>query len=43
VYNLTGRQNPYSVYYVTQGGAVAGYQLSIFATAIPYVNYNIRF
>jgi hypothetical protein len=43
VYNLTGRQNPYSVYYVTQGGTISGYQLSIFGAAIPYVNYNIRF
>lgn len=43
VYNLTGRQNPYSVYYVTQGGTISGYQLSIFGSVIPYVNYNIRF
>jgi hypothetical protein len=43
VYNLTGRQNPYSVYYVTKGGTIGGYQLSIFATAIPYINYNVRF
>ena len=43
VYNLTGRKNPYSVYYVSQNGAVNGYKLSIFGSAIPYVNYNIRF
>ncbi|HEV2354384.1 MAG TPA: TonB-dependent receptor, partial [Puia sp.] len=43
VYNLTGRHNPYSVYYVSQNGAVNGYQLSIFGSAIPFVNYNIRF
>ena len=43
VYNLTGRQNPYSVYYVSQNGVVNGYQLSIFGSAIPYINYNIRF
>jgi len=43
IYNLTGRQNPYSVYYVTQGGTISGYQLSIFGSIIPYVNYNIRF
>lgn len=43
IYNLTGRQNPYSVYYITQGGTVSGYQLSIFGSIIPYVNYNIRF
>ncbi len=43
VYNLTGRKNPYSVYYVTENGVINGYKLSIFGSAIPYVNYNIRF
>ena len=43
IYNLTGRQNPYSVYYITQGGTVSGYQLSIFGSIIPYVSYNIKF
>ena len=43
VYNLTGRHNPYSVYYVSQNGVVNGYKLSIFGSAIPFVNYNIRF
>ncbi len=43
VYNLTGRKNPYSVYYVSENGVVNGYKLSIFGSAIPYVNFNIRF
>ena len=43
VYNLTGRQNAYSTYFTSQGGAINGYQLSIFAKPIPFVNYNIRF
>ncbi|HVW61822.1 MAG TPA: TonB-dependent receptor [Puia sp.] len=43
VYNLTGRRNPYSVYYTSENGAVNGYKLSIFGSAIPYVNFNIRF
>ncbi|SKA13556.1 TonB-dependent receptor [Sediminibacterium ginsengisoli] len=43
VYNLTGRKNPYSVYYVSENGVVNGYKLSIFGNAIPYVNFNIRF
>ncbi len=43
VYNLTGRHNPYSVYYVSENGVVNGYKLSIFGSAIPFVNYNIRF
>ncbi len=43
VYNLTGRQNPYSVYFTSETGAIKGYKLSIFARALPYINYNIRF
>lgn len=43
VYNLTARQNPYSVYFVQESGKIRGYQLSIFGTAIPFVTYNIRF
>jgi hypothetical protein len=43
VYNLTGRKNPYSVYYVSENGAINGYKLSIFGNAIPFVNFNIRF
>ncbi|MBC7829054.1 MAG: TonB-dependent receptor [Chitinophagaceae bacterium] len=42
-YNLTGRKNPYSVYFVTENGRVNGYKLSIFGSIIPFVNYNIRF
>ncbi|MDP3667265.1 MAG: TonB-dependent receptor [Sediminibacterium sp.] len=43
VYNLTAKKNPYSVYFSTENGVVNGYKLSIFGTAIPYINYNIRF
>ncbi|MBZ5859353.1 TonB-dependent receptor [Flavihumibacter profundi] len=43
VYNLTGRKNAYSVYYVSENGNINGYKLSIFGNAIPYVNFNIRF
>lgn len=43
VYNLTARKNPYSVYYTTENGMINGYKLSIFGTAIPFINYNIRF
>ena len=43
VYNLTGRKNPYSVYFVTEDGRVNGYKLSIFGSVIPFVNFNIRF
>jgi hypothetical protein len=43
VYNLTGRANAYSNYFTATGGVVSGYQLSIFAKPIPFINYNIRF
>lgn len=43
VYNMTGRKNPYSIYYVSQGGAINGYKLSIFGSAIPFVSFNIKF
>jgi len=43
VYNLTGRKNPYSVYYVSENGVINGYKLSIFGNAIPYINFNISF
>ena len=43
VYNALARKNAYSVYYVTEGGQVQGYKLSVFGTAIPYVSLNIRF
>lgn len=42
-YNLLGRKNAYSVYYVVDGGEVHGYKLSIFGAPIPFVSYNIKF
>jgi hypothetical protein len=43
IYNVTGRQNVYSVYFVQEGGKIKGYQLSIFGTLIPFITYNIKF
>jgi outer membrane receptor protein involved in Fe transport len=43
VYNLTGRRNPYSIYFKSQNGVINGYQLSIFGQAIPTVTYNFKF
>jgi hypothetical protein len=43
VYNLTGRKNPYSVYFVSENGVINGYKISIFGSVIPFVNFNIRF
>jgi hypothetical protein len=43
VYNLLGRHNAYSVYYVTQNNVINGYMLSVFARPIPTVTYNFKF
>jgi CarboxypepD_reg-like domain/TonB-dependent Receptor Plug Domain len=43
VYNLTGRKNPYSVYFIQTAGTIKGYQLSIFGTQIPFITYTIKF
>lgn len=42
-YNLTGRRNAYSVYFVSENGAVKGYKLSIFGTIVPFITYNFKF
>ncbi|SFH19807.1 TonB-dependent receptor domain-containing protein [Pedobacter insulae] len=42
-YNLTGRKNAYSTYFTQEGGVINGYKLSIFASTIPFINYNIKF
>jgi hypothetical protein len=43
VYNVTGRDNAYSVFYRSENGIVQGYQLSIFSQPIPTITYNFRF
>ncbi|MEP6595795.1 MAG: TonB-dependent receptor plug domain-containing protein, partial [Ginsengibacter sp.] len=43
VYNLTGRKNPYSVYFVSENTVVNGYKLSIFGNPISFLNFNIKF
>ena len=42
-YNVTGRKNPYSVFYTSDGRSVSGHMLSVFATQIPYANINLKF
>lgn len=43
VYNVTGRQNPYSVFFKSEENTVKSYKLSIFGCPIPYITYNIKF
>ncbi len=42
-YNITGRDNAYSVYYNQENGRVKGYKLTIFSNPMPFINYNIKF
>ena len=43
VYNVTGRKNAYSVYFITENEIINGYKLSIFAQPIYTVTYHFRF
>lgn len=43
VFNLLGRQNVYSVYFVSSGSEIKGYKLSVFARAIPTITYSFDF
>ncbi|WP_117883295.1 TonB-dependent receptor [Aureibaculum luteum] len=43
VYNVLGRNNPFSVYFVTEDGAIKGYKSSIFSVPVPTITYNFKF
>lgn len=43
VYNVTGRNNAYSVFSAVSNGNIATYKLSVFSQAIPTITYNFRF
>lgn len=43
VYNVLGRSNPYSVYFVNNEGKINAYKTSIFAIPIPTITYNFKF
>ncbi len=44
IYNVYGRKNPYSVFFVDQGGGVLKpYQLSLIGTAVPSITYSFKF
>lgn len=43
IYNVLGRNNPYSVYFVTKDGEIKAYQNSIFAVPVPTITYNFKF
>jgi hypothetical protein len=43
VYNVLGRSNPYSIYFVTEKGQVKAYKTSIFSIPVPSITYNFKF
>ena len=43
VYNVLGRNNPYSLFFVTEDGNVKALQSSIFGIPIPTITYNFKF
>ncbi|MCY2687294.1 carboxypeptidase-like regulatory domain-containing protein [Salinimicrobium sp. TH3] len=43
VYNVLGRNNPYSVFFITEGGEVKALQSSIFSIPVPTITYNLKF
>jgi len=43
VYNLTGRNNPYSVYFRSEEGVIKGYKLSIFGQPVITLSWNFKF
>ena len=43
VYNVLGRNNPYSVFFVTENNEIKAYKSSIFAIPVPTITYNFRF
>ncbi|GAA3596264.1 carboxypeptidase-like regulatory domain-containing protein [Flavivirga amylovorans] len=43
VYNVLGRNNPYSVFFVNENGQIKGYKSSIFSIPVPTITYNFKF
>jgi len=43
IYNVLGRNNPYSVFFVSEEAGVRAYQSSIFSMPVPTITYNFKF
>ncbi|WP_299253594.1 TonB-dependent receptor [uncultured Lacinutrix sp.] len=43
VYNVLGRNNPYSVYFANNEGKIRAYKTSIFSIPVPTITYNFKF
>jgi len=43
IYNVLGRNNPYSVFFVTEDGQIKAYKSSIFSIPVPTLSFNFKF
>lgn len=43
IYNLLGRDNPYSVFFNVEGNEIKGYKYIVFGIPIPTITYNFKF
>nr|WP_294935793.1 TonB-dependent receptor [uncultured Flavobacterium sp.] len=43
IYNVLGRNNPYSVFFVTKEGKIEAYKTSVFSVPVPTITYNFKF
>jgi hypothetical protein len=43
IYNVLGRKNPYSIFFVSKDEEIKAYKLSVFGAPIPTVSYNFTF
>lgn len=43
IYNVLGRNNPYSVFFVTKEGQINAYKSTIFSVPVPTITYNFKF
>ncbi len=43
IYNVLGRNNPFSVFFLTDEGEVKAFKTSIFSIPVPSITYNFKF
>lgn len=43
IYNVLGRNNPFSIFFVSEEGRVKGFKSSIFSIPVPSITYNFKF
>ena len=43
IYNILGRNNPFSVFFVAEDGEIKGRQSAIFNVPIPSLNLSVKF